>query len=107
MSDFVHTLFSTDRGLEPGIRLRFESQNFIEYTLTGFDIRNWVTFSLVVLAEKFYSDGSLWWIIQDANPIKNPWGYVEGDTIIIPLDFRSAISRSTASIEALKRKVSI
>ena len=106
MADFVHTLFKTNRGLEPSVRPRFESQRFIEYTLTGVDIKNWVTFPLITLAEKFYSDNSLWWIIQDANPIKKPWEYLVGDTIVIPLDFREAILQSTGSIESLKRTIS-
>jgi len=103
MADFQHTLFETNRGREPAIRPRFESQDFILYTVTGSDVKNWVTFPLVTIAEKFYNDNTLWWIIQDANPIKNPWEYVEGDRIVIPLDFRNAILQSTASIESLKR----
>jgi len=106
MADFKHLLFQTDRGVEPSIRPRFESQNFIEYTVTGSDVKNWVTFTLVTLAEKFYNDNTLWWVIQDANPIKNPWEYVEGDIIVIPLDVRDAVLNSTGSIESLKRKIS-
>jgi len=105
MADFKHLLFQTDRGQEPGIRPRFESQSFVEYTVTGGDVKNWVNFTLVTLAEKFYNDNTLWWIIQDANRIKNPWEYVEGDIIVIPLDFRKAVLNSTASIESLKRKI--
>jgi len=107
MADFKHLPFKTNRGIEPSIRVRFESQSFIEYTVTGSDVKNWVTFPLITLAENFYNDNTLWWIIQDANPIVNPWDYKQGDIIIIPLDFREAVISSTANLESLKRKISL
>ncbi|HAA58675.1 MAG TPA: hypothetical protein DCE42_28190 [Myxococcales bacterium] len=94
----------TNRGLEPAIRPRFESDDPLEYKVTQADLMNWPNFLYHSLADTFYDDTGLWWIIADANPIRRAKDWSVGETIIIPKDFRDALV-STQEEAELQRKL--
>lgn len=104
MPELKYTLFDTDRGAEPKIRTRFETESFIEYIILAEDVLNWPTLPLRTIAYKFYGDESLWEVIADANPIKPSWQYAQGDVIVIPRDFQQAFKVSFGD-EDLRRKI--
>lgn len=81
-----HPTFVTTRGVEPALRDRFQTADFISYTLTGEDVANFPNFPLHSVALKFYEDVDMWVLLMDANGLKSPWAWKVGDTIKVPRD---------------------
>ena len=91
MAVFSHPLFSTDRGTEAGIRQRFQSSDFLSYTLSGDDVSRYPKFPLQAVALKFFGDPGWWVVLADANQVKGAWEWQVGDKVRIPRDFSSSV----------------
>lgn len=104
MADPFHERFETNRGEESQTRERFESADPLEYPLIESDFLSWPGFLYHSLADTFYSDPDLWWIIADANPIRRAKEWKIGDIVLIPKDYRQAPIQN-ADEAALRRKI--
>lgn len=74
----------------------YSPQETVSYTLTGTDVQHWKGHEYEFLAQKFYGNSKLWWLIYDANKNVPPDSLEEGVQIQIPvvnpLDFVMPIS---------------
>lgn len=99
-----HEIYVTNRGEEKKIRRRFVSQDLVRYTLTGADVFRRTNLLFQAMAEKFYSDESLHWIIRDNNEPKWESDFQVGEEIFVPADYRNAIS-SPEGAELIGRQI--
>ena len=98
----VYSMFATARGQEAAVRTRFQSNDVVRYTLTGEDVKQWPNFPLQAVAQKFFGDPDLWPVLMDANALKAPWAWAQGDPVVVPRDYQDAI-RNTAEVGHLLR----
>lgn len=87
MIKFSLPVIVDDSEARPGIRSRLKYKNSVEYVLTFEDVNTIPGFPLEYLAQRLYGTPSAWFVIADANPIRNPSDWFVGDTVIIPTDF--------------------